>query len=875
MAEKEVKIKVTTEAEMSQLEDLKSAIEEAKSLTQELGSTGSESLNEIGGEADDAASSVEELDSSADDLNSTIDNISPDSLNEVSTEADNAATSTDEAASSADELNNSLGNIDGSGLNGAATETDGLTNGLSDAAQSADELGNSLGIIESASLMGLAEGIGQYADSAENLAQQMNTASISVGQLATQTGIAEPQMVSLINHISNATFPNEEAMMYVKSLDQIGVSSENLGKSATDLDKINDAFGMGATKVNSLGQELSVLGVDMNNVSSAFNALAYANANTVGGMDNYYNFIRKYDAQFKELGYNVDQASIIIAGATQKYGGGRAALSGLSEALKEANGDSRKLEEALGLQAGALDNASAITGQYEGQLQQLANEEAEHKTWLDQLNAAWEDISLSLSPVLSPLASFVGLIGQVGQFALAINSINTLVKSIREMELISTISTKFQAFKSTLMTVISSAKQAVIWLGTSLKNALIGAGNAAKGAITSIANMGKAILTAGYNALKAAAMWLYEKAQIIASTIAKHAATIASYALAAAEWLAASPILLVVVAIVALIAALWYLYNTNESVRNAIDGFIATLRSVGEAIYGSLMGALEWLQGAWQNTVDFLTSGGQAIQDTLGGAFQWLSDAWNGIVNAFNTYAPLIAQVLFIMATGGVGAIVLLIGQFMGMPTQIGGVLQSIVTRIVSWVTNIVSQFTNGATRAVNGFLSPLRGLVASVSAELAAVKAAVMSYIQPIIDAFNALGSAASWAFSVLGLGQNSPGDIYKAAKQEIDWTTEMVKKDTGLAKATGTLGERMVDSFNPSLKDQVNIDNIGVLSNNGLADLLNKLSASLNSNNNSEPTLIFNLYGDIDDDKRMEKFLNAVRKELAWNNKTAGRTV
>jgi len=82
-------------------------------------------------------------------------------------------------------------------------------------------------------------------------------------------------------------------------------------------------------------------------------------------------------------------------------------------------------------------------------------------------------------------------------------------------------------------------------------------------------------------------------------------------------------------------------------------------------------------------------------------------------------------------------------------------------------------------------------------------------------------------------------------------------------------------VDSFNPSLKDQLNIDNIGVLSNNGLADLLNKLSASLNSNNNSEPTLIFNLYGDIDDDKRMEKFLNAVRKELAWNNKTAGRTV
>ena len=250
--------------------------------------------------------------------------------------------------------------------------------------------------------MSISSELSSIGSNAEGMAQDMNTASISVGQLATQTGVAEPQMVSLINHISNATFPNDEAMMYVKSLDQIGVSSENLGKSATDLDRINDAFGLGAQTTNSLGQELSVLGVDMNNVSSSFNALAYANSNTVGGMENYYNFLRKYDAQFNELGFNVDQASVIIAGATQKFGGGRAALTGLSDALKESNGDTRALEQALGLQAGAISNASQLTGQYEGQLQTLANEEAEHKTWLDQINAAWEDMSLLMSPVLAP-----------------------------------------------------------------------------------------------------------------------------------------------------------------------------------------------------------------------------------------------------------------------------------------------------------------------------------------------------------------------------------------------------------------------------------------------------------------------------------------
>ena len=71
------------------------------------------------------------------------------------------------------------------------------------------------------------------------------------------------------------------------------------------------------------------------------------------------------------------------------------------------------------------------------------------------------------------------------------------------------------------------------------------------------------------------------------------------------------------------------------------------------------------------------------------------------------------------------------------------------------------------------------------------------------------------------------------------------------------------------------VNIDNNTTLNNSNLSSLLNELLGSLNNNQNTEPQLIFNLYGDIDDDKRMEKFLNAVRKELNWNNKTAGRTV
>ena len=397
-----------------------SAIDSASEVFSQIASSCEEMMGSIAGSADEASESIDYIAPAAEEVESAISSIDSSVI--------------DEASSAADVLSDSLGNVDGSNLGDAASGADELGDSLGGASGAADELGNSLGIIEGSMLLGAAEQIGNLAGNTEKMAQEMNTAAISVGQLATQTGIAEPQMVSLISEISNATFPQEEAMMYVKSLDQIGVSSENLGKSATDLDRINDAFGMGAGKVNSLGQELSVLGVDMNNVSDSFNALAYANANTVGGMDNYYNFLKKYDAQFKELGYDVDQSSIIIAAATQKYGGGKAALSGLSDALKEADGDTRKLEEALGIQAGTLDHASDVTGQYEGQLQELANEEAEHKTILDQIGAAWEDVTLHLSGVLSPAAAAIGAIGEVGSLGMSIKGLKELSTTFNQLK---------------------------------------------------------------------------------------------------------------------------------------------------------------------------------------------------------------------------------------------------------------------------------------------------------------------------------------------------------------------------------------------------------------------------------------------------------
>ena len=64
--------------------------------------------------------------------------------------------------------------------------------------------------------------------------------------------------------------------------------------------------------------------------------------------------------------------------------------------------------------------------------------------------------------------------------------------------------------------------------------------------------------------------------------------------------------------------------------------------------------------------------------------------------------------------------------------------------------------------------------------------------------------------------------------------------------------IGQGMVDNFNPSL-------NMSTSSVSGIMG----------------GDTIINIYGDVDNERRIDEIVEAVRRELSWNNSTAGRTV
>lgn len=673
MAEKKIEIEVVTNADVSELDDLKDSLEEAKTSAEDLGST-----------IDDTAESVDD--------------------------------------------------IDGSNVQDTAGAFDELGESADSADSEVQELQDSLGMMEAGAAMSISSELGSLGASAENMSQEMNKASISVGQLSTQTGIAEPQMVSLVNTISNATFPQEEAMQYIQLLGQLGVSADDLGASATNMDRINDAFGIGSDKVVQLTGSMKVLGVEADNLPASFNALAYAQSNVAGGVDKFNTILQRLGPSFAEYGYNIDQASIITAAATQKWGSGRKGISELSNALKEAGGDTRALEQALDLEAGSLDNASQITGQYEGQLQSLADEEAEHKTIVDQLGAAWEDFALANAGVISPLTSVLGLIGQAGQWAVGVNGLIQLAQTTR---------------------------------------------------------------------LAAAAQWLLNIA------------------------MSANPVMILVLAIIALVAILGYLYFNNEQVRAAIDGLGQAFVQAGQIIYTTVLNFVNWVIGALQNLWNYIM--------TLGGLLpEQVNVTGNQIVDS------IIAFLVF----------------FATLPVQIGVILTNAIAKVLGFGDNFVQKMISSATKSVTGFIQYISQLPGKLAGELNKMIQQALDFAArlPQIVSDAAWKALTGW---INITGEHSPGFMYEAFTGELKAMGDDVEPYSRLlTRNIQSMGQDMVNAY-------TGFGNKGVIASSG------------GGNDSSKQEVNVTFEGCMFDKReRVDEVLDILTNHFSWNNVTAGRT-
>lgn len=351
-----------------------------------------------------------------------------------------------------------------------------------------------------------------------------------------------------------------------------------------------------------------------------------------------------------------------------------------------------------------------------------------------------------------------------------------------------------------------------------LKDALMGIGSSAKTAALELLSAGKNALIAGANAVKSAAMWAIENGMKVLSAAA-------SYALAAAQAIlnavmSMNPIMLVVIAIAALVAALIWAYYNVDWFRQMVDNAWASLVQFGQQIYGAITGALQWLGDLFNQ-----------FTSQLGLS----TDNWAQAVLGF---------ILF-MAT---------------MPARLAVIFVNAIAKTLGFGDNFAQGLLSKAMSAVSGFANAVQGIPQALQSCLDWAYNMVMSH--PIVQAIIWLGNKISEVFSSIGLGQGSPGKIYHALENELDWSEDLINKSS-LSNSAATLGKNIVKEFgNPSL-------GVGVDTAN--ASLTNLANGSMG---NQTINLTLEI-GSVDNEKRIQEIVEAVRRELRWNNKTAGRGV
>ena len=372
------------------------------------------------------------------------------------------------------------------------------------------------------------------------------------------------------------------------------------------------------------------------------------------------------------------------------------------------------------------------------------------------------------------------------------------------LNLPSSIKSGFGGVKNTITNVGSAASKLGSSIGSGfgkVKNVFTGIGSTVGGLGSKLSNVGSKISgvsgTIGKLVKSEKLMTLASKASSAASTIragaegaltaVKSASIGPTTGLAIAENSLLLPLLLIVGAIVAVVAVMWYLYNTNEGVRNAINGFADAVKGAGKWLMDSFGAACEWVQGAlgnlgkavdeagkWikgalENLWNYITSAGGLLPEQASITGNKIVDAAIGVVIFLMTlpaqigmiFINLIAKALGFgdnfaqrMFQAGAKALMGIVRSLIALPGRVYNILLQVIAGITSWAANLVNRARTAATNFVNNLLNPIRALPGMIQSAVSSIANILFkpfqdawNKIKPIIDSIkNAISTVTDW---------------------------------------------------------------------------------------------------------------------------------
>lgn len=252
---------------------------------------------------------------------------------------------------------------------------------------------------------------------------------------------------------------------------------------------------------------------------------------------------------------------------------------------------------------------------------------------------------------------------------------------------------------------------------TKLVSGLQAVGTAARNAALAALDLSRKTLAAGVAAVRSAAMWVAEKTALLATAIAEKAA-------AAAEWLLnialdANPIMLIILAIIALVGAVVYCWTHFKTFREVVVAVWAGIVAAAQA-------AWSWLKKAFQGIVDGLSS------------------AWHGMESVGKT---------------------LLIWVY-GLPLRIMGYLASLGQRLWSWATAAWGRAKSAVISVAGSLLTFVYGIPQRIMAALGNTGRLLWN------AGANIVRGLINGISSMIGAAGHAIGSVVSEIKQYLPWS-------------------------------------------------------------------------------------------------------
>lgn len=305
--------------------------------------------------------------------------------------------------------------------------------------------------------------------------------------------------------------------------------------------------------------------------------------------------------------------------------------------------------------------------------------------------------------------------------------------------------------------------------------------------------------------------------------------------------------------------------NWVKSFTSSMDGLSVILVSIGPI--GIVIEAFRRLYciifGCSPGVIPALQALQQTFNIVLGGISAFVSMVIGTIVSIFNNLVATVQGVIRVFSlflSGQINLQQTLTMVWNIIRSSLGNIFNILIGNVTNFASSFVNKMVNGATTAVNNFTNQISRLPNRLQSELTQMLSAVNRWASTLPQKFwNAGVDAVKNFLSALGIA--SPGTMQRMLVWEISEMGRRVPEESRtLLSNVNTLGTDIVDEFgNPTLSNKLLLESVGVNNPNNLG-------------NNYDFTINI---GSVDSEDRVNEIVEAIRNAIAWDNTTAGRTV